>query len=273
MSLPKQCLLHDASTLSENLRALIEESYVVFAGHSVGIPLGVCKCNVCCSDESERLLVRTPLRAMTSAVLSEYTNSAHGYDERSDGHALRYFLPRYLELIALNDPPHYGDLPHCLVRLGSAAYRQNWHQDEISIINRIFDALLIEKLADVSVLEWPIGFALRYPIDDLLEMLVLGGADLDRIFAAWNRAPDPGGAVHLASLAKELTSKNGEMVYFSHVLGDHGDACRAIGTFICRREQVERLEHAFFILEDRPDLQRILSDAQSFIASVLPHGA
>ena len=226
MPLLKQTILHDNRTLSPELRALIEEAYDVFAAHSVGLPLGVCKCNCCCDDEHERLLVKTPLRQLSSAILSEYTNSAHGYDEHADGHALRYFLPRYLELIALNDPPHHGDLPHCLARLGTANYRQNWAPKERDLLDRSFEALLIEKLADLTVVEWPVGFRLSYPIEELIEMMVLAGANIERLLQAWTIAPNPGAGAHLAAFVSELHMSDGQMSLHSHYLTDHRDACR-----------------------------------------------
>lgn len=111
---------------------------------------------------------------------------------------------------------------------------------------------------------------LRAVIEELIEMMVLGGANLDCVMETWRGAPDPGASVHLASLAKELTSKSGQLVYFRHVLAEHAVVCRAIGQFVHRREQVQCLEITFFMLDDRPELQTMISDAQGFIESELP---
>lgn len=270
MVLFEKGILCDVSLLSADLRALIEQGYRLFAGHPLSIPLGVCKCNVCCSDEDERSLATTPLRQVSSRLLSEYTNSAHGYDERSDGHVLRHFLPRYFELIALNDPPHYGDLAHCLVRLGTADYRRNWSTIEADFIDRVFDALLREKLADLRLTHWPVGFALTYPIDELITMAILGGGNVDRLLKVWEHAPDPGASAHIASLASELTSRNGAMVLHSFYLDKHPEVCLAVGQFVCNRVQAERLERVFHMLDGQPRLQKIVSDGQALIESLLP---
>jgi hypothetical protein len=270
MSLSKSSLLADVSTLSPNLRAMIVEAYIMFSGQSIGFPLGVCNCNVCCSAEHERLLMNTQLRQISSSLLSEYTNSAHGYDEPADGHVLRHFLPRYLELIALNDPPHYGDLQHCLARLGQANYRLAWAPLEVDLLDRYFDALLVDKLADLSLSEWPVGFRLRYPIKALLEMIVIAGGNIHRIFDAWTKAADPGAAVHLAGLASEVTTKDGKIILFSHLLDEHLASSWAIGQFVCNNQTVGRLERAFFTLADRPELQRIVSEAHGFIECFAP---
>ncbi len=271
MSLLKQSLISELTGLSPSLRSIIEEVYVEFARYKVGIPLGVCKCNVCCSDEHETLLARTPLREISSQLLSEYTNSAHGYSEAADGHVLRYFLPRYFELIALNDPPDNGDLWQCLARLGTADYRRKWPACEADVIDRYFDALLIEKLGDVALVEWPVGKRLLFPINDLVEMMILGGGDIDRILAAWQRGPEPGASVHLAALASELTYSGGGMVLSSVFLsGKHDAACLLIGQFVCRPETLARLEKSFFDLADCPDLQKIVSDGHAHIESLAP---
>jgi hypothetical protein len=63
MSLLTRKILDDSSTISPVLRALIEQAYVVFAGRSVRIPFGVCKCNVYCNNEHEQVLVKVPFAA------------------------------------------------------------------------------------------------------------------------------------------------------------------------------------------------------------------
>ena len=133
-----------------------------------------------------------------------------------------------------------------------------------------FDALLIEKLADLTVVEWPVGFRLSYPIEELIEMMVLAGGDADRLLRAWATAQNPGAGVHLAALASQLHMSDGEMILHSSCLKEYGDACRAVGRFVCRRETIERLEQTFFMLGDRPQLQQIVSDGQGLLESMLP---
>lgn len=262
--------LSDDTQLSMQLREAIARAYEVFADQRIGFPLGVCHCNCCCTEANERALVDTPLRELSSDLLSEYTNSAHGYDEYADGHALRHFLPRYFELIARNDPPHYGDLSHCLVRLGSANYRRSWSAREIDAIDRYFDALLEDKLGDITLTEWPAGWRLSYPISELIEMVVLAGADVARLLATWTAAPDPGAALHAAALLSEdLTVHEGEPALHSAVLNDNASARCEIGAFLVSKQMSARLERCFFALDGAPRLQAILSDSQSYVDGLL----
>ena len=114
--------------MTPELQATVEEAYRLFAPYTIGSTLIVCNCNVCMSKEHERELVRTPLREIPSKLLAEYTNSAHSWDDDQVAREMRYFLPRYLELIALGDPPDNMDLDICLRRLAYAQWRSKWPQ-------------------------------------------------------------------------------------------------------------------------------------------------
>lgn len=274
MVLLKHKKLTDEAALQAPLRAAIERAYATFAISRVDFTLGVCHCNCCCTEANERALIDTPLREVSSDLLSEYTNSAHGYDEPADGHVLRYFLPRYFELIALNDPPHYGDLWHCLSRLGQANYRRNWSQAEIEAIDVYFDALLSDKLADVGLDQWPVGRRLSYPITDLLEMMLRAGADVERLVSAWSSSQDPGASVHAADLVVYVVPHEGLPTLDRGP--EHGrdtpwslEVRRALGTFLASPQMVTRMERAFFALDGPRALHAILSDGQAHAGSVL----
>ena len=68
----------------------------------------------------------------------------------------RYFLPRYFELIALNQPPDWG-IDICLRRLGYARWRETWPKPEEDIIDRFFDELLVASLQRLELAQWPAG--------------------------------------------------------------------------------------------------------------------
>lgn len=267
--------LTDRAGLTDALNDAIEDAYRIFERYELPLPLRVCYCDVCVSQETARLLVETPLRLIPVELLSEYTSSAHGYDEEMHGTSLRYFLPRYFELIALNQAPYNNDLPQCLTRLGEADYRHNWAKAEALIIDQFFDALLAEKLRDVSVINWPVGYRLGYPMDELLEMMVLAGGDVPRILATFEHAPDPGAALHISGLAENLRFRDGASVYSSTMISGRCDpACQALGAFLTDPRQIARLEAAFFALEGQPILQQMVSDGHQMIEAMAerPHG-
>ena len=129
--------------MTPELQAAITDAYREFSSYAIGSTLVVCHCNCCMTEETERELVKTPLRQVQASLLAEYTNSAHAWDDTQVARELRYFLPRYFELIAANDPPDAMGLDICLRRLGQAQWRQKWRPAEVEIIDRFFDGLIV----------------------------------------------------------------------------------------------------------------------------------
>src|SRR5262245_49292162 len=218
--------------MTPELTAAIEEAYRVFSPYRIGTDLAVCHCACCMTTETERALVATPLRAIPSALLAEYTNSAHGYDDGRIATELRYFLPRYFDLIAAGDPPDHMGLDICLRRLGDAGYRENWPRPEADAIDRFFDAFMVASLPRLDLVRWPAGWSLAFDMADVLTMAVTAGGDIDRLLRVWTRAPDPAAAVHMASLRSKVLTNGDRMYFHSPYLEDHQDAAETIGAWL-----------------------------------------
>lgn len=250
--------------MTPELRATIEDAYAVFGAYDLGGTLIVCNCNVCVSKENERQLIQTPLREIPAKLLAEYTNSAHGWDDVVVANEMRYFLPRYFELIAQGDPPDHMDLDICLRRLGHADWRDKWPDQEADVIDRFFDALIVSSLPQLGLARWPVGWRLSFDLTDVLTLIVTARGDIGRALAAWDAADDPAAAIHMAALRERLAFKDGCMRLCSAYLErDHTDEAAHIGAFLIRPEVNRRIEAAFFSVED-PRLQQILSDALIF---------
>jgi hypothetical protein len=248
--------------MTPELKAIVEEAYVVFGRYKPAAPtLTVCHCNVCMTQEVERELIKTPLREIPSLLLAEYTNSAHDWDDGPVAREMRYFLPRYFELIALNDPPDNMDLDICLRRLGKASWRAKWPKREEQIIDQFFDALMISSLQCLDLAHWPVGWKLDFQIEDVLTMVITAHGDVGRVLAAWDHSPDPQAAIHMAGLREHvLTSGGRTYLHSAYLEGDYDAEADKIGAFLMRPEVDRRLEAAFFAVAD-PRLQQILSDA------------
>jgi len=80
--------------MTPELKDLVEEAYRVFGGYQLADRLIVCHCDLCMTVETERELMETPLREISSRTLAEYTNSAHDWDDGPVAREMRYFLPR-----------------------------------------------------------------------------------------------------------------------------------------------------------------------------------
>ncbi len=246
--------------MTPELRATIEDAYRVFSGYSIRHSLTVCHCNVCMTVEVERALLTTPLRQIPSHLLAEYTNSAHEWDDGPVAREMRYFLPRYFELIAEDDPPDTMGLDICLRRIGRGGWRSKWPADEAQVIDRFFAAIRVASLPVVGFAHWPVGWRLAFDLADVLTMIVTGGGDIDRVLATWDAAADPPAAIHMAALREDVLSTRARTCLHSAYLDEHKEAADRIGAFLVRPEVDRRLEAAVLGVAD-PRLQKVLSDA------------
>ncbi|WP_072392862.1 hypothetical protein [Hyphomicrobium sp. CS1GBMeth3] len=173
--------------MTPELRTTIEDAYRVFGGYRLDGALIVCNCNCCVSAESERRLIRTPLREIPYQLLAEYTDSAHGWDEIVADN-MRYFLPRYFELIALNSSPFDMHIDDCLRRLAHARWRDEWPAAEAEIIDRFFQDLIVSSVRKLDLVKWPVGWRLKFDLVDVLTLIVTAHGDIGRALAAWDAA-------------------------------------------------------------------------------------
>ncbi len=252
-----------ATPLTPQLQECVQEAYRLFARYRIGRRLTVCHCPCCMSEETETALVETPLREIPARLLSEYTNSAHGWDEAGEteiARDMRFFLPRYLQLIAQDDAPCYMGLEMCLRRLGYAHWRQNWPNEEVELLSAFFDALVRAWAVRLDIDHWPSGVYLQHDIGDVLSLVATAGGDLERALAVLEACPDPGGALHIAALRAKLVYRRGEVSYHDAILDGAPEAKKAIADFLKRSEFDTRIENALFATADA-DLQSILSRA------------
>ena len=246
--------------MTPELKDIIEEAYRVFSHYRLHRTLTVCHCNVCMTDETERDLIKTPLREIPSKLLAEYTNSAHDWDDGPVANQMRYFLPRYFELMAENDPPDTIGLDICLRRMGRGGWRAKWPADEEQLIDRFFDAFAASSLLRLDLVLWPVGWRLDFDFADVLTCVVTAGGDLDRVLSRWDRVEGPEAAIHMAALRGDVLELRGRPTFSNPFLEDHPAEADTIGSFLARPEVDKRLEAAFFAVSD-PRMQRLLSDA------------
>ena len=242
------------------LRAVIDDAYDVFGDYRVRHSLSVCHCNSCMTVEHEQLLLKTPLREIPSRLLAEYTGSAHSWDDGPVAREMRYFLPRYFELLALNDPPDTCDIDICLRRLAQADWRAKWPDRECAVIDRFFDAFMRASVQRLELVRWPVGWRLEFDLADVLTLVVTAHGDLERVLAVWDAADDPGAAVHMAALREGVIRQTSRTFFHSVYLDEYAAAADTIGAFLMRPETTPRIETAFFMVTDQR-LQQLLSDA------------
>jgi hypothetical protein len=100
-----------------DLRASVEALYQLAPDH-VPPTLMVCHCPVCMTRETLAEIVATPVRDLSSDLIREYSNSAHGDPVNPDD--LSALLPRYLDLIAQDVEVDWNSVGADLKRFGDA---------------------------------------------------------------------------------------------------------------------------------------------------------
>lgn len=239
----------------------MDDAYTVFAKYTLSGRLTVCHCNVCMTEETELALRRTPLQKIPAELMAEYTNSAHGYDDGPIANELRYFLPRYFEIIALGQTPDYfGGIDQCLRRLGESAYREKWASAEADVIDRFFDVFLRSSTQHLEVEEWPVGWLPAFELTDAITMALTAGADVERLIRTLDNAPDPAAAVHLAAMRRKVVTEGSGFRFRSAYLEEEKyiAAARRLGDWLVSPAITARIEAAFFAVTD-PRLQEVLA--------------
>ncbi|MEM6306167.1 MAG: hypothetical protein AAF744_15725 [Pseudomonadota bacterium] len=172
------------------LTAAVEAVYAAFGEGHVSRQLEVCFCPVCMTEETRAKIIATPTRQMPSALIQEYSNSAHGTPHQTDD--LRLLLPRYLDLMAQDVEVDYVGVGTELLRFGDAVRAQPalWSDAQWEALNAWAHLMVLHfghaEAMEMENINNPTG---------LLETLLTGGWDMKTVggaFEALFAAPDVG---------------------------------------------------------------------------------
>ncbi len=196
-------------------------------------------------DDTEKLLLTTPLRDIERETLCEYTWSANGTnDPKFDANELRYFLPRYFELIAAGEPLCFGDPEPALRQLGAIGYRASWPSHEVETIDQFFAALFKVKLA--RPLLWHqteyVGTIAVSDVEDTMCLIAYGAGDMASLLAIWDHEEFPYANVHLACLAESCEKDDQVHGLWSAFWSGAVDHARIVAEWIRKPETIIRLQ-------------------------------
>jgi hypothetical protein len=256
--------------MSPDLTAAVENAYRLFRRYSLSGGIVVCNCNCCVHPENEKRLIGTPPRDISCALLTEYTNSAHGWDNNKIADDFRYLLPRYFELIANGEIPTNSYEAVTLSRLGDASYATAWPADEVAAIDQYFRALFEHQLVSPLVCR-------RYARTDLIDcegadieqtlmIIANAGADIAPLLAHWDTTPAREADLRIAAIAGEINVLKPEG-RFSEWDVRSAAAHRTLRAWIGRWEVRQRIEDACLREED-PVAASLLSIAEQVIAAL-----
>ena len=98
----------------------------------------------------------------------------------------------------------------------------------------------------------------------MLSLTVKAGGDIERVLRAWETAPDPAAALHMAAAREHIENVNGVRRFDSPYLDNFIKEAVVIAVFLDRPEIDERLEAIYSTLAD-PRLQSIIARATNWV--------
>src|SRR5262245_7064972 len=262
----------ETSRMAEpDLHAAVANAYRVFAPYRLHGRMEVCRCNCCVGPEQERLLMITPLTQISSALLAEHTNSAHSWSEQV-ADELRYFLPRYFDLLAADDVPCHLGIEICLARLANVPYRSDWPRPEAEAIDDFFVALLRARLDAPALFVGEGGLPASHAEagEDVLCMVAHAGGDLDPLLGVWNSVESRDAVLRLARMigaADWLKGRLRNSSWYDAVPPHAIAAMQQVIAWLLRPQTRARLEAACLDEAD-PAATALLSHAESLVAGL-----
>lgn len=267
---PSLNLAHQTMDAEAELLTAIAHAYRAFDKYRLIGAIDVCQCELCLGNDSERRLLNTPLAAIDAELLACYSHAAKPADPISISLALRYFLPRYFELIAKNEwPVHYNE-EGSLKMLRQAEYRRTWPAAEVEAVEGLFGALFRASLQrNVSINDPQQARLERCAIGLILGLIVCAGGDVAPRLRDWESADQPTADLHLALF---IERNRPALVKRKHLnvawRSAHPDVESQIILWLLRPETIVRMEAAFTREGNRVN-QAILSDAHSLVSSLV----
>ena len=231
--------------MTPELREIVERAYRVFSCYRLNSTVTVCTCPVCVSEEDAQALAVTPLREVSSALLFEYTNSAHDLVEDE----MRYFLPRYFECLANGEVPSPNGIEVCFARMLAADYPANWPHAEVEVIDAFFAAMFRRQL------DAPVGLYMGRRVlltgdsaEELLCMVARAGGDVDPLLRVWDTIGGRSADLQIAALINDAAVEPRILGNAHWDIGCYPELERAIHSvfdWLVRAETFERLDAAF----------------------------
>lgn len=161
----------------KNINNLVKEAYDVFAGHQPKAEIDACTC-CCMTTEDAQTLVSLPVDEIPLAVLRKYQDAAT--PDKIDQGELKYFAPRYLELIKSYQYPSF-EPALALTRFGKIK-PNDWTKTERQLLNDFAISFFHQFLHTKS--EKANAGVMR-----VLLMFYKGGIDIQPLFKLWDSIP------------------------------------------------------------------------------------
>lgn len=252
------------------VKAAIARAYEVSQPYKAARPLTICHCALCLDDDTENLLLDAALHEIDRFELAAYASAIQADGSNIEvPNELRYFLPRFLELIAKGEEVHFAD--PCLAhhQLGLIDYRNLWPANEVKAIDGFFEAHLSRHLSQ------PIGWTtthhgkpLAYSIvADQLCLASYGGGDIPACLKLWDRHPNPTAVQHLAvTVDGWLCVSDGKLTVSSQAFWtDRPEDSALVIDWLSRSQNADRLRDSL-PPGASPELAALFASAETIVS-------
>lgn len=174
--------------MNSELKIIVEKAYSIFSNYTVSKPIDAC--TICCvTEEEENYLIHTPLKEITRDALAHYQDSAQ--PKTLNLEETKYFLPRFLELVAEFDyPSHSAELS--LTRVGHFS-KENWTKEEWKLLNEF----MITFFGYYLEIYPPVG---SEHIDSILIMFDKANLDVSVLLEKWLNSISTPNTFHFTEL-------------------------------------------------------------------------
>lgn len=250
------------------LQRSIDHAYSVFGSYRLRGKVDVCNCPNCLQSDAERHLLETPLRQVSSSLLASYSHAAKPTDPEQVSKSLRYFLPRYFELIAAHDWPVHVFEAGALKALAQAQYRRTWPAHEVAAVDEFFEALFRATLSKPVVLTDEFDFLNQDCLVATILGLVIGaGGDVGPLLADWDLVVSESASLHLALLIlrSQTSLRKNQRLRWAYDDGNAGAEKTILG-WLARPMIKARIGTAFFETRN-PVRQAVFSNAEAVLAA------
>ena len=162
-----------------DLQTLAQEGYERFRAPT---PRSLAVCTFCCMkpEVERRILSRMP-RDIPLDEIQEWYGAAFGADDSAD--AVRWLLPRILELLAAGNLLRRGGNEVVFDRIALSGYPNGWSDAEAAFLERFCATLA------AAVVMKPESLPELESLDECLCMIALGGIAMSPVLAALDQCP------------------------------------------------------------------------------------
>ncbi len=159
--------------MNNSIKNIVEKAYHIFSNYRPQEYLDAC--TVCCMSKTDEAALKSiAIRQVSRDLILEYQDAAK--PETLNPDELKYFTPKFLELVAKNQFPSYEPILS-FTRFGMLKL-EDWNEEERALLDEFSELYFKEQLSYKNE---------DFPILDVLLMFYKGGFKIPNILGVWEK--------------------------------------------------------------------------------------